>query len=220
MYNWTIHWASTPYAPWALFILAFAEASFFPIPPDVLLMAMALGTPRKSLRYSAVCTAGSVLGGCFGYLIGLFFFEAIGRPLIDLYGAWSIYQSVSEGFQAHGFFWIFTAALTPIPYKVFTIAAGACKISFAVLVAASVIGRGIRFYAVGGLFRIFGAPIKKFIDRYFNLLTVAFVVILVGGFIVVKILWPKENARPDPQGPRPALEQPVRDYNAPARPEH
>ncbi len=209
MYDWTIHWAETPYALWALLALAFAEASFFPIPPDVLLIAMALGAPRKSLRYAAVCTTGSVLGALLGYAIGRFFFEAVGRTLIDFYGAWDAYEGLSEGFRAHGFVYVFGAALTPIPYKVFTIAAGACGVELGVVIAASVLGRGLRFFAVGALFRFFGQPIKRFIDRYFNLLTVLFLVLLVGGFFLVRILWGQNEAGPAPSEHEPATEEPL-----------
>lgn len=209
-YDWTIHWADTPYALWALFLLAFAEASFFPIPPDVLLIAMALGTPKKSLRFAAVCTAGSILGGCLGYAIGMFLFETLGRPIINFYGLWNSYNAIGEGFRTQSFLYIFSAALTPIPYKVFTIAAGACKINFGVLVVASAVGRGLRFFAVGALFRIFGRPIKKFIDRYFNLLTIAFLALLVAGFICMKLLWKGRAPEPVEPGKTPnQREQPV-----------
>lgn len=189
LYDWTIRWAESPYAPWALFALAFAEASFFPIPPDALLIAMAVAVPRKSLRYGAICTAGSVVGGCAGYAIGMFFFETAAVPLLDFYHAWDAYRSISAGFQANGFLYVFTSALTPIPYKVFTIAAGVCGISLPVLIGASVVGRGLRFMAQGALFRAFGPQIKAFIERYFNVFTILFLVLLIGGFVVVKLLW-------------------------------
>jgi AmmeMemoRadiSam system protein A len=190
LYEWTIHWAETPYAVWALLLLAVAEASFFPVPPDVLLIAMALAIPRKSLRYAGICTLGSVVGGILGYTIGVFFFEAVGQPILRFYHYTEQFQRLSAGFGQHGFLFIFTAALTPIPYKVFTIAAGVCHahVPLTVLVVASLVGRGLRFFTVGLLFRLFGRPIKRFIDRYFNLLTVLFVLLLVLGFICVRIL--------------------------------
>ena len=189
LYDWTVHWAETPYAVWALLLLACAEASFFPVPPDVLLVAMALGAPNRALRYAGVCLAGSLLGACGGYAVGMFFFEAIGRPIFNFYDLWESYYAISEGFRAHGFLYIFSAALTPIPYKVFTIAAGACQVNFGVLMAASVVGRGLRFFAIGALFRLFGPSIKKFIDRYFNLLAFALLALGVLGFILVKFIW-------------------------------
>lgn len=189
LYLWTIHWAETPYALWALFLVALARSSVFPIPPDVLLIAMALGAPKRSLRFAGVCLVGSVLGGCLGYLIGMFFFEAMGRPILSFYGYLDQFYELSTRFGQHGFLFIFIAALTPIPYNVFTIAAGVCHadVPFAAFVAASVVGRGLRFFAVGALFMLFGRPIKRFIDRYFNLLTVAFVVLLVLGFLCVRL---------------------------------
>ena len=209
MYDWTIHWAETPYGGWALFVLAFAEASFFPIPPDVLLIALALGAPKKSLRFSAVCTTGSVLGACLGYAIGMFFFEVIGRPILDFYSLWGSYGAISEGFRNNGFFYVFAAALTPIPFKVFTIAAGACQVSLGVVIAAAVLGRGLRFFVLGALFRLFGPPIKRFIDRYFNLLTVLFLIVGVLGFVCVKWLWGGEETAPQPAEPPPGTEQPT-----------
>ena len=195
-----MHWADTPSAAWALFILAFAEASFFPIPPDVLLIAMAVAAPKKSLRYAGICLAGSVAGGALGYVIGKFFFDAVGAPLLDLYHGWHTYEAITAKFQEHGFLYIFAAALTPIPYKVFTIAAGVCRVNFAVLVAASVVGRGLRFFAVGGLFLVFGARIKRFIERYLNLLTVLFLVLLLVGFLCAKILWSRPEGAEEPGG--------------------
>jgi len=189
LYDWTTHWAQTPYGPWALFALAFAEASFFPVPPDVLLIALALGAPKKSLRYAAICTAGSVLGGCLGYAIGLFLMDAVGYRIIDFYRARDVYAQIAQGFQQYGFVYIFIAALTPIPYKVFTIAAGACRVGLGVLILASVVGRGARFFLVGSLFWLFGVPVKRFIDRYFNLLTILFVALGALGFVLVKIIW-------------------------------
>jgi membrane protein YqaA with SNARE-associated domain len=211
LYNWTIHWAATPYAVAALFLLAFAEASFFPIPPDVLLIAMALGAPKHSLRYAAVCTAGSILGGCLGYYIGASLFETVGKPILEIYGYEEQFAELSAGFAAHGFGFIFIAALTPIPYKVFTIAAGVCHadVSLGVLLLASITGRGLRFFAQGILFRTCGAPIKRFIDRYFNLLSIAFVILLVLGFACVKLLLGGGEDETTVPGPDPGIEAPA-----------
>jgi len=190
LYDWTIRWAQTPYAIWALFLLAFAEASFFPVPPDVLLAAMALGTPPKALGYAAICTLGSAAGGCGGYAIGLFLFDTLGRRILALYGYEDEFERLSRGFARRGFWWIFAAALTPIPYKVFTIAAGVCHkhVTLRTLATASLVGRGLRFFAVGALFRLFGPQVKLFIDRYFNILTVALVVVALLGFAAVRLL--------------------------------
>ncbi len=185
---WVEGYAEKPHAQWALFFIAFAESSFFPIPPDVLLIAMAVIVPKKAFRYAAICSAGSVLGGVFGYFIGWAFFEAAGEPILRLYGAMGQYENVKQLYDEHAFWAILAAGFTPIPYKVFTIAAGAFNVSLATLVIASIIGRSSRFFLVAGLFYFFGAPIKKFIDKYFEILTLIFVVLLIAGFVVIRLV--------------------------------
>lgn len=187
MKAWVEGYAEHPHAQWALFIIAFTESSFFPIPPDVLLIAMAVMVPKKAFRYALICTAGSVLGGVFGYFIGWAFFETIGQPILQFYGAMGHYENVRVLYSEHAFLAILSAAFTPIPYKVFTIAAGTFEIPILTLITASIIGRAGRFFFVASLFYFFGAPIKKFIDKYFEILTVVFLVLLVGGFIVIRV---------------------------------
>jgi len=184
---WVEGYAEKPHAAWALFIIAFTESSFFPIPPDVLLIAMAVSVPAKALRYALICSAGSVLGGVFGYFIGWAFFEAIGQPILQFYGAMGHYAHVQQLYNDHAFWAILSAAFTPIPYKVFTIAAGTFEVSIWTLIGASIIGRSARFFLVAGLFYFFGAPIKKFIDKYFEILTFVFLILLIGGFAVVRL---------------------------------
>lgn len=185
--EWVEGYAEKPYAEWALFILAFVESSFFPIPPDVLLIAMAVVVPKKAFRYALICSLGSVLGGVFGYYIGYLFFETIGQSILNFYGAQGHYDTVKQLYAEHAFWAILSAAFTPIPYKVFTIAAGTFEVPLTTLIVASVIGRSGRFFLVGGLFYFFGAPIKKFIDKYFEILTVAFLVLFVAGFVVIRL---------------------------------
>ncbi len=187
LYDWTLHWAHTPYGSIALFALAFCESSFFPIPPDVLLMALAFSLPKKSFKYAAICSAGSVLGGCFGYFIGYQLFEYIGLPILNLYGVMEKFNLVKEKYQANAFAAVAIAGFTPIPYKVFTIAAGVCKINLWTFVLASVVSRSGRFFIIAGLTYFFGYKIKGFIDKYFNIISIAFVVLLVAGFLVVKL---------------------------------
>jgi membrane protein YqaA with SNARE-associated domain len=187
MKAWVEGYAEKPHAQWALFWIAFAESSFFPIPPDVLLVAMAVIIPAKAFRYALICTAGSVLGGVLGYLIGWAFFETLGQPILQFYGAMDQYENVRALYNEHAFWAILAAGFTPIPYKVFTIAAGTFEVSLVTLVAASVIGRAGRFFLVGGLFYFFGAPIKRFIDKYFEIITVVFLVLLIGGFVAVRL---------------------------------
>jgi membrane protein YqaA with SNARE-associated domain len=186
LYDWVLSWAESPYGSTALFVLAFVEASFFIVPPDVLLIALCVGKPRRSLHFAALCTAGSLLGGSFGYLIGHQLYELIGRPIIDFYDAGEAFQRVGELYRANLVLALGTAGFTPIPYKVFTIAAGAFAVPFVPFLVISAVSRAARFFLVAGLIRAFGPQIRDFIDRYFNLLSVVFVVLLVAGFVVLK----------------------------------
>lgn len=190
LYDWTIGWADRPGGTWALFVLAFAESSFFPIPPDVLLMALCIGRPRRSLWFAAVCTVGSVLGGIAGYYIGYGLFEQVGRPVLEAYGVMDKFDWVGAQYRENLVLALGTAGFTPVPYKVFTIAGGAFQVPFLPFVLVSIVSRGARFFLVAGLIRIFGPTIKQFIDRYFNLLTIVFVVLLVLGFVVVRLVLP------------------------------
>lgn len=193
LYNWVLHWAETPYGVWALFALAFAESSFFPIPPDVLLIALAFSIPAKSFRYALICTIGSVLGGLFGYLIGFGLWEAVDTLFIPLLFSQHAFDRVVGYYDKYDFWIVFIAAFTPIPYKVITITAGVCKISLPMFVLASAIGRAARFYIVALLIHHFGKSIRGFIEKYFNLMTVLFTVFLVGGFVILTY-WEKIKA--------------------------
>ena len=187
LYDWVLHWAETPYGIPALGLLAFAESSFFPIPPDVLLIALAIGMPDRSFRFSLVCTAGSVVGGMFGFFIGMAFFELIGVRILEFYGVMDTFEVVREMYLRYDVWFVGIAGFTPIPYKVFTIAAGAFGMNFPLFVAVSAFSRGARFFILGGLIWKFGQHIKSFIDRYFNLLSVLFFVLLLLGFVVLKL---------------------------------
>ena len=195
LYNWVIHWADTRWGVTALFLLAFAESSFFPVPPDVLLIACCLGCSKKSFRYAAVCTAGSVLGAMFGFSIGHFIWltpggEFTGVAEFFFKSVFSIedYYNIKELYEQNNFWVVFTAGFTPIPYKLITITAGVFNINFVMFLIASIVSRGMRFFLIGGLIWKFGAPIKTFIDKYFNALAIAFTVLLIGGFVAVKYL--------------------------------
>ncbi len=189
MYHWVLHWSETPYGAWALFILAFSESSFFPLPPDVLLIALAVGKPEKSMKFAAVCTLGSVLGGMLGYLIGWQFMAAIGERIVGFYGLTDKVDYIEVLYNRYDAWAVGIAGFTPIPYKVFTIAAGAFKISFVVFIVASTVSRSARFFLVGGLIYFFGPGIQAFIDKYFNLLAVVFTVLLVGSFVLLKYIF-------------------------------
>lgn len=188
IYDWVLQWAETPYGVPALFLLAVAESSFFPVPPDALLIALALGARDKSMRFALLCSMGSVLGGIMGYGIGFYGYEAIGRPIVEMYNGHEVMARVGDLYNQYGFWGVLVAAITPIPYKVFTISSGFFRFDFMGFLAASIIGRSMRFFVVAGLIWKFGPPIKSFIDRYFNLLTVVFMVLLIGGIVIIKYL--------------------------------
>jgi len=187
LYDWVLHWAETPYGVPALFLLAVAESSFFPVPPDVLLIALCLSLRRKAFYYAAVCTVGSVIGGALGFFIGMKFW-AIGQGILFHYVSEETFETVRTYFRDYEAWAIAIAGFTPIPYKVFTISAGFFQVDFSVFMVVSLLSRGARFFLVGGLIYLFGRHIRNFIDRYFNLLTYGFTAVLVGGFIVLKFM--------------------------------
>ncbi|MBO7435456.1 DedA family protein [bacterium] len=190
LYDLVMRCAPSPYALAALSVLSFAESSFFPIPPDPLLIAMSLARPKRALWYAAWCSVASVLGGVLGYVIGAFLWSATK----DFFFAY-VPGFTPEGFQhvealygKYGFWCVFTAGFTPIPYKIFTIASGVFSMAFAPFIIASAVSRSARFFLVAGLIRIFGEKIKNFIDKYFNILTIAFLVLLIGFFALFGLL--------------------------------
>jgi len=197
LYDWILHWAETKYGVPALFLLALAESSFFPIPPDVLLIPLALGARSKAIRFALVCSVASIVGGIAGYGIGyfawwsgkgifsslaLFFFDHVPGFSVD------IFQKIQSQYELNNILIVFTAGFTPIPYKIITITAGAFNINFPMFLLASSVSRTARFFLVSLLIWKFGEPITDFIDRYFNLLTIIFTILLVGGFLVMKLL--------------------------------
>ncbi len=186
LYDWTIHWSRTRQAPYALFGVAFVESSFFPIPPDVLLIAMVVADRKRWIRNALICTAGSVLGALLGYFIGWSFYETVGGVIVKTYHLESVMELVRQKYAENAFLTVFTAAFTPIPYKVITIAGGLFKIPLTVLIAASIIGRAGRFFLVAGAIRIFGAKLEKTIEKYFDVFSILFVILLIGGFVVIK----------------------------------
>jgi membrane protein YqaA with SNARE-associated domain len=198
LYDWLLHWAGTPYGGAVLFVWAFAESSFFPIPPDAFLIAMVLGVRLRAFLFAGLASLASVLGGIVGYIIGYYLWWAepgVFSELAHFFFAHvpgftaAQFTRVQGLYEAWDFWVVFTAGFTPIPYKVITISAGAFDISFVVFVVASAVSRTARFFLVAWLLWKFGEPIKDFIDRCFNLLSIAFVILLLGGFYVVKVLF-------------------------------
>lgn len=183
-----MEWIKTPWGIWVLFLIAVAESSFFPIPPDVFLIALCISVPQKSFRYAAVCAVGSVLGGILGYGLGLGFMDTVGVTILDWYGLHEKYQLVQDLYRHYDAWAVGAAGFTPLPYKLFTITAGAFKINFLVFVIASIISRTTRFVIIAALIYWFGEPIQRFIIRYFNLLTIVFLFLLIGGFLLLKMV--------------------------------
>lgn len=182
-------WADRPGGSWALFIIAFCESSFFPIPPDILLIALAVGKPAKAFRFAVICSAGSILGALLGYVIGLQFMDLVGHHIIEFYHLTEKMEYLGSLFNRWDAWAISIAGFTPLPFKLFTISAGAFRISLPIFVLAAAFSRTLRFMILAGLIFLFGSGIKRFIDTYFNSLAVAFTVLLVAGFVAVKYLF-------------------------------
>jgi membrane protein YqaA with SNARE-associated domain len=180
--------AASPNAGWWLALIAFAEASFFPIPPDVMLIPMAVAKPRSAWRFAAICTVASVAGGALGYLIGFAVFDQVARPILNVYGYGAAYAAFQAKFQAYGLWIILVKGLTPIPYKIVTIAAGAARFDFSLFMMASVLTRGARFFLVATLLHFFGDAVRDFIERRLTLVTSALAIAVIGGFLALKLL--------------------------------
>jgi membrane protein YqaA with SNARE-associated domain len=189
LYDWMMGMAGSPRAPWALGVVSFIESSFFPIPPDVMLIPMVLRDRSKAWWYATIATVTSVAGGILGYAIGYFFFEAIGKPILDFYGREHALDSFIQFVHEYGVEAVIIKGMTPIPFKVVTIAAGVAKMDLLAFIGASIIARAMRFYLVAALLYFFGQPIRAFIERRLTLVTTVFVVVLVSGFVAVKYLF-------------------------------
>lgn len=188
LYFWTLHWADTKYALPALFVLSFIESSFFPIPPDVLLMAICFSAPKRWLAAAFWCTVASVLGGILGWYIGWGLWETVGQPIVTLYKGETVMETVKVWYDQYGFWGVLIAAITPVPYKIFTIASGVFQFDLVQLIIASVIGRGFRFFLVAGLIRGFGPAIKPFLEKHFEIAVVLFTILGVLGVVAIKFL--------------------------------
>jgi len=189
LYDWTMRWADTPHSMAALFLIAVAESSVFPIPPDVLLIAIVASNPRRWLQGGLLCSTGSLVGAAIGYYIGMALMVTVGQPIIDFYQAGRHWKTVVDLYTGTwGVWFLAAAAFTPIPFKVATIAAGATGMAFWPFLAVSLMGRSGRFFLVAGILRIFGAPVRRTLEKNFDLAAAIFIVLLVGGFLVIKYL--------------------------------
>jgi membrane protein YqaA with SNARE-associated domain len=187
LYDWTMKWADTPHALWALFLIAVAESSVFPIPPDVLLIAIVASNTERWLKAAALCSVGSVLGAMLGYAIGWGFMATLGQAVVDFYQAQHYWDRVVSLYQGEwGVWFLAAAAFTPIPYKVATIAAGATLMPFVPFVLVSLIGRAARFFLVAALLRVFGGAVRSTIEKNFDLAAALFMLLLVGGFVTLR----------------------------------
>jgi membrane protein YqaA with SNARE-associated domain len=187
VYHRTLALAGSPRAGWWLAVVAFAEASFFPIPPDVLLIPMALARPEKAWRLALICTIGSVCGGALGYFIGYAVFNQLARPVIEFYGYGGKFAAFQAMYADWGLWVILIKGLTPIPYKIVTIASGAARFNFWVFMAASAATRGARFFIVATLLHFWGDSVKEFIERRLTLVTTTVAVGVVGGFVALRL---------------------------------
>ncbi|KIN66442.1 DedA family protein [Sulfitobacter noctilucicola] len=188
LYNWTLSLAQHPHALWALAIVSFAESSFFPIPPDIIMIPMIIARPNRAFVIAGVALVASVLGGLAGYAIGAFAYDAIGVPILSALGKEHAMEAFAERFNGVGFWAVLAAGVTPFPYKVITIMSGWTAMPLGTFLVTSVIARGLRFFLVAALLWKFGAPIRDFIEKRLGLMFILFVVLLLAGFYVVKLL--------------------------------
>jgi membrane protein YqaA with SNARE-associated domain len=188
IYDWVLRWANSKWSHVALALNSFSESIFFPVPPDVLLMALCLGKPKRALYFATITSIFSVLGGIGGYILGKFFWEVTKEFFLKYVFSVETFMKVSELYNQNAFIAVFTAGFTPIPYKVFTISAGVFSINFPIFIIASLISRSARFFIVSTLIFFFGERVKVFIEKYFNILTIIFSALLILGFIAIKYL--------------------------------
>lgn len=185
LYDWTLRQAEGPYATWTLFAIAFAESSFFPIPPDALLLPLALADRQKAWRFALICTVGSVLGALLGYAIGSLLYESLGQWIIQAYNLQDAFARFHDQFNAWGVWIILGKGLTPIPFKLVTIASGVANLSLAAFIPACILTRGTRFFLVAWLLRRYGEPIRTFVEKYLTWVALGLLVVIVLGFWLV-----------------------------------
>ena len=187
-YNWTLEKAQHKNAKWYLSLISFVESSFFPIPPDILLIPMALASKANALFYAFISTLFSVLGGILGYAIGYFFYNSVGIYIVDFYHLENSFNIFESYYKEFGILIVLGAGITPFPYKFITIASGVFGLNIFLFIIVSIIGRGLRFYLIAILLYFFGEKIKLIIDKYFNILTIVFFILLVGSVFIIRYL--------------------------------
>ena len=185
LYHWTLSWADHPSAKYALFFIALIESSVFPIPPDILLIALALGQPKSALRFAAITTVGSTVGAVVGYGIGFLLWASVGQPVIEFYGLTSQYLKAEDWFAMYGVAIVLIAGFSPIPFKVITIAAGAFGLAFIPFILAALASRGARFFLEAAILRWGGDRLRSFVEKHFELMTVLITLLVVAGFVVI-----------------------------------
>ena len=188
MYNWVLKCSEHPQAVWLLALFSFAESSFFPIPPDVLLIPMMLARPKQVFKLAGVCTVSSVIGGFAGYAIGMFLYDNVAVPILSFYNYMDKFQLFVDSYNQYGVWIVAAAGFTPFPYKVITITSGMTGLNIAAFALASLISRGGRFFLLAILFWKFGAPVQKFIEKNLGWLSTLFFILLVGSFILLKYI--------------------------------
>ena len=188
IYDWTLNKANHPRAPWFLSFISFTESSFFPIPPDIILIPMIIANRLKAWWYASICTVSSVIGGIFGYFIGAFFYSTIGIIIIQYYNLGDQFSNFELLYNKYGLWIVLGAGFTPFPFKFITITSGFLHLNIFLFIIVAFIGRGLRFYLIAFLLKIFGNWINNFIDKYFNLLVILFFFLLIGSFVFLKYL--------------------------------
>ncbi|MBR1601446.1 MAG: DedA family protein [Alphaproteobacteria bacterium] len=187
IYNSVIHLSANKHALAWLFLVSFIESSFFPIPPDIMLIPMILATPKKAWKIAGICTIASVIGAYLGYIIGFYFFELIAEPLLQFYGYLEKFNEFKKLYSEYGAWIVFGAGITPFPYKIITIASGVVHLNLAVFTIASIIARGLRFFVIAWLLKVYGEKMRSFIEKNLGWLSVLFLILLIGGFLLIKL---------------------------------
>ena len=188
LYDWTLKKSKDPKAPWFLAIISFSESSFFPIPPDIILIPMVLANRIKAWTFAFICTVSSVLGGILGYFIGFFFYNSIGLLIVEYYSLENLFSSFESNYNEYGILIVLGAGFTPFPFKFITIASGLFSLNLTLFIGVAFIARGLRFFLIASLLKLFGNFIQNLINRYFNIFATLFFLLLIGSFILIKYL--------------------------------